>query len=84
MAVAISDKRFNLFTNITKTPEGSSMKVFASHGYDDYIGDETYPKEYDQLNSIVNKFLLEELNHFYSNKNSKMTGDLKTMSSPNT
>ncbi len=78
-AVSISDKRFNLYTNITKTPEGSSMKVFASHGYDDYIGDETYPKEYDQLNSIVNKFLLEELNHFYSNKNGKMTSDLKDM-----
>lgn len=78
-AIAISDKRFNLYTMITKTPEGSSMKVFASHGYDDFIGDEKYPKEFDGLNNILNKFLLEELNHFYTSKNNKLTGDLKDM-----
>jgi len=78
-AIAISDKRFNLYTMITKTAEGSSMKVFASHGYDDFIGDEKYPKEFDGLNSILNKFLSEELNHFYTDKNNKLTGDLKDM-----
>ena len=78
-AIAISDKRFNLYTMITKTPEGSSMKVFASHGYDDFIGDEKYPKEFDGLSNILNKFLSEELNHFYTDKNNKLTGDLKAM-----
>ena len=78
-AIAISDKRFNLYTMITKTAEGSSMKVFASHGYDDYIGDEKYPKEFDQLNAILNKFLSEELNRYYTSKSNKMTSDIKDL-----
>src|ERR1035438_2094646 len=78
-AVAISDKRFNLYTRITKTPEGSSMQVFASHGYDDYIGDEKYPKEFDGLYMILNKFLSEELNHYYTSKSNKMTNEIKDL-----
>ena len=64
----VSSKRMNLYTRITETSNGSEIKVFASYGYDIFIGVKNYPKEYEALQTVFNNFLLQNLNDYYSDE----------------
>lgn len=64
----ISDKRMNIYARVTEITSGSEIKVFASFGYDFFIGQTNYPKEYDALQSIVSEFLQQNLNEFYNDE----------------
>jgi len=62
----ISEKRINLYSRILEKGNGSEIKVFASFGYDFFIGEDNYPKEFKSLNELFYKFLFSYLSEYYS------------------
>jgi hypothetical protein len=66
IAPSIAPNRFNLYTRIAETPSGSQMKVFASFGYDLFINENNYPTEFDNIKMLMNDFLYETLNEYYT------------------
>ena len=78
-SISITNKRFNLYTRITEIPSGSFMNVFASFGYDIFIGPKNYPKEFKSLATILFNFLNEELNTFYTKKSSEIIQEISAL-----
>lgn len=62
----VSAKRMDIYTRITENANGSEMKFMASFGYDFFIGPERFPAEFLGMKEILNSFLLEELNDYYT------------------
>jgi chromosome segregation ATPase len=65
---SVSDKRMNLYTRILETANGSEMKLFASFGYDFFIGKDNYPAEFEKLKTLMNNFLMQFLTEYYKDK----------------
>jgi len=63
---SISSKRLNIYAHITQAPTVSQMSFFASFGYDIFVDPKIYPNEFGELKNIMNRFLLEYLNEYYS------------------
>ena len=76
---SISDKRMNLYARITETPNGTFMKVFASFGYDFFINEKEYPKEFAALHTLMNNFLMEYLNEYYSDEVKSLNKELRSL-----
>jgi hypothetical protein len=72
MLPTVSDRRMNFYTRITSVANGSEIKIFASYGYDIFIGDTNFPKEYSALQHILNNFLLKFVNDYYSDQISEI------------
>jgi len=68
IVAAVSSKRMNIYTRIMETSDGSEVKLFASFGYDIFIGPENYPNEYASMQAILNTFLIENLQNYYNNE----------------
>lgn len=77
---AVSDRRMNLYTRVISLTSGSEIKIFASYGYDIYIGTSNFPKEYEALRGILNNFLLKYVNEYYSNGINSITKEIKSLS----
>ena len=77
MLPTVSDRRMNLYTRITSVANGSDIKIFASYGYDIFIGDANFPKEFSALEHILNNFLLKFVNDYYSNQISETAREIQ-------
>lgn len=64
----VSDKRQNIYARILETPTGTEMKLFASFGYDLFIGKDEYPNEFENLKKLFYNFLMEYLTEYYADK----------------
>ncbi len=64
----ISANRFNLYSRVFETTTGSEMKVFASFGYDIFMGPDNFPKEFEALSKVTNSFLVEYLSEHYADE----------------
>jgi hypothetical protein len=64
----VSSKRMNVYTQIVETASGSEMSVLASFGYDFFMGPEKFTDEFLSMKGILNTFLLQELNDYYSDE----------------
>jgi hypothetical protein len=62
----LSTKKMDFYTNVIEDENGSEMKVFASFGYDIYIDEEHYPKEFMAMEEMLNSFLKEHLPKYYN------------------
>ncbi len=76
----VFEKRMNLYTEIIESGNGSVMKVFASYGYDIFIDQANYPKEFEELKTILNHFLMEHLNDYYTDEVKATTKRIKSLS----
>lgn len=77
---AVSDRRMNLYTRIISLAAGSEIKIFASYGYDIFIGSTNYPKEYQTLRGILSNFLLKYMNDYYSDGIKSISKEIKSLS----
>lgn len=75
----ISTKRMNLYTRIIETTSGSEIKLFASFGYDIFIGSSNYPIEFSALQNMLNTFLLQNLNEYYSDEEKATSKRIKSL-----
>ena len=62
----VSNKRMNLYTHITQNPNNSNISVFGSFGYDIFIDSLNYKQEFGEMKNLMNRFLLEYLNDYYT------------------
>lgn len=74
---AISDKRINLYARILEKAKGTEIKLFASFGYDFFIGAENYPAEYEKLKSLLNNFLMQYLTEYYKDNISETSKQIE-------
>ena len=74
---SISDKRMNMYANVTKLADGSVMRYFASFGYDFFIGPDNYPQEFGGMKKLFNDFSVDFLNKYYGDETSDILKDIK-------
>jgi hypothetical protein len=77
IVLELSDKRLNFYTKIIPVSSGSQINVFASYGYDLFIGSSSYPHEYKVLGDMLHDFLLKYLNNYYSDKVKSISKEVK-------
>jgi flagellar capping protein FliD len=53
----ISSKEMDFYTYVIEDENGSEMKVFAAFGYDMYVDSISMPAEYEELKTILERFL---------------------------
>ncbi|WP_158728816.1 MULTISPECIES: hypothetical protein [unclassified Flavobacterium] len=80
---SISKKRFNLYTRIAETPTGSEMKLFASYGYDIFLGEENYVNGFNAMEKIMNRFLYETLNDYYTEEGKSLNKSITKLKKEN-
>lgn len=61
----ISSNALDFYTRVIEDENGSEMKVFVRHGYDIYISKKNYPKEYERLYDLLNRFIKSYLPKYY-------------------
>lgn len=61
----ISSKTMDFYTHIVKGENGSEMKLFVRLGYDVYVTNQNYPKEYAALKDILEGFIKYYLPVYY-------------------
>jgi len=76
---SVSPNRMNLYTRVAKSVAGSEMSLFASFGYDFFIGTDNYPKEFVELKKIMDKFLYQFLNKYYADEINSISKDIKSL-----
>ena len=74
---SISDKRMNIYANVTDISGGSNMKYFMSFGYDFFIGPENYSKEFEGMKKLLNDFSVDFLNKYYGDVTSLILKQIK-------
>ncbi len=62
----LSTKKINFYTHVVEDENGSEMKVFASYGYDIYMGKEKYNTEFSIIKNIFANFIQEYLPKYYN------------------
>jgi hypothetical protein len=75
---SVSDKRMNIYANITNQPQGSEMKYFMSFGYDFYIGPKDYPESFAGMKKLLNDFCVKFLNDYYNDQTSDILKEIKS------
>lgn len=75
----MSANRMNFYTKINSISSGSRISVFASYGYDLFIGPENYPHEYSALNNMLHNFLLKYLDDYYSDRVKTISKNMKSL-----
>jgi hypothetical protein len=74
---SISDKRMNIYANVTDISGGSNMKYFMSFGYDFFIGPDNYSKEFEGMKKLLNDFSVDFLNKYYGDVTSQILKQIK-------
>lgn len=74
---SISDKRMDMYADITNISQGSNMKYFMSFGYDFFIGPDNYPKELEGMKKLLNDFSVSFLNKYYGDETSQILKQIK-------
>lgn len=79
MCGTISAKRMNIYCQVIQTPKNSQMSFFGSFGYDIFIENTAYPAEFKQMRIIMNSFLMQYLNEYYSEEIQSTATNIKTL-----
>ena len=77
----VSSKRMNIYTRILESGSGSEIKIFASFGYDFFVGAAEFPQEFEALQKIFNNFLMEHLNQYYTGETNTAANEIKSLTS---
>jgi peptidoglycan hydrolase CwlO-like protein len=75
----LSFKQLDFYTQIIEGKTSSEMKVFASLGYDIYISEEVYPKEFIKINKMLTSFIKQFLPEYYSEQITISKNRVKTL-----
>lgn len=84
MIAKVSDKRININIRVTETASGSELKVFSSFGYDIFIGQNNYPKEFEATQQILTDFLITTLSSYYNDEIKATTKRIKSLNKDRT
>ena len=73
---SISSDAMDFYTKIVSEQDGTRMSVFAAHGYDIYVNEEEYPKEFAKMKHMMSDFLDQYITQMYADRIEVLEKDL--------
>lgn len=75
----LSHKKIDFYTYVVEDENGSEMKVFGSFGYDIYLNEEDYPREFEAMTEMIVSFLKQYLPEYYDKKINQSMKSVKSL-----
>jgi len=75
----VSQLPMDMYCKVSESSGGSQILLYANFGYENYINRKNHPESFDAMSSLLDLFLKDKLNKFYTNNLKDLNSTIKDL-----